>query len=75
MLFAMMSVGTYINGSVGQNFIENVDTTTDLGHAANTTFINLSNDYDDVLDSLTVAALVMAITLPLAAVVAIKKFF
>ena len=87
--FAIMNIGTYINNTIADQAVDNIgDTrTADLGdtsiwwfnqtfaHRANATMQNLSGDYDNVVDSLAIAAVVMAITLPLAAVVAIRKFF
>ena len=74
LMFAFMSVGTFVNGTVGQNLIDNIDTSTDLGNSANMTLQNVSSDYDGVLNSMMMAAFILAITLPLAAVVAIRRF-
>ena len=87
--FAIMNIGTFINSTISQQALESIDDaiTRDAGggatlwfnntfaHKANLTLRNLSGDYDNVVDSLAIAAVVMAITLPLAAVVAIRKFF
>ena len=74
LMFAFMSMGTFVNSTVGQNLINNIDTSTDLGNSANQTLQNVSNDYDGVLNSMMMAAFILAITLPLAAVVAIRRF-
>jgi len=87
--FAILNIGTYINSTIADQTVTSLDDsfTPDAGgaailwhnntfaHKANLTMRNLSGDYDNVVDSLAIAAVVMAITLPLAAVVAIRKFF
>ena len=84
--FAIMNIGTYINSTIAETAVNSLgDDITGQGstpfhnntfaHKANLTLRNLSGDYDNVVDSLAIAAVVMAITLPLAAVVAIRKFF
>ena len=73
--FAIMNIGTFINGTIAQELSDNLGTTTTFGARGTNTLRNLSGDYDNVVDSLAIAAVVMAITLPLAAVVAIRKFF
>ena len=73
--FAIMNIGTFINSTIAQELTENLGTTTEFGGRGTNTLRNLSTDYDNVIDSLAIAAVVMAITLPLAAVVAIRKFF
>ena len=73
--FAIMNIGTFINGTIAQEMTDNLGTTTEFGARGTNTLKNISNDYDNVIDSLSIAAVVMAITLPLAAVVAIRKFF
>ena len=73
--FAIMNIGTFINGTIAQEMTDNLGTSTEFGGRGSRTLINISNDYDNVIDSLSIAAVVMAITLPLAAVVAIRKFF
>jgi len=80
--FAIMNVGTFINSTIAQEIADqnpSARTTEDninrFHHIMYNTSRNLSGDYDNVVDSLAIAAVVMAITLPLAAVVAIRKFF
>ena len=85
--FAVMFIGTFINatiddslvGALGMQVSGNDGVTifynnTELAARANRTLVNLSGDFDDVADALAIAAIVMAITLPLAAVVAIRRF-
>ena len=80
--FAILNIGTFINSTIAQQALDGLDDSMTensfnrvFAHKANSTLSNLSNDYDNVVDSLAIAAVVMAITLPLAAVVAIRKFF
>ena len=82
--FAIMNIGTFINSTIGQQVqnqagsieLDGGDNTAAGNYAnkMNNTTKNLSEDYDDVIDALSIAAIVMAITLPLAAVVAIRRF-
>ena len=81
--FAIMNIGTFINSTLGTQISDQVPLTADGGDNTVTggwnnriynTTKNLSGDFDDVLDALSIAAIVMAITLPLAAVVAIRRF-
>ena len=80
--FAVMNIGTFINSTIAQELRDqstsvgaDADTVNVFQHIMFNTSKNLSGDYDNVVDSLAIAAVVMAITLPLAAVVAIRKFF
>ena len=80
--FAVMNIGTFINSTIAQELRDqstsveaDADTVNVFHHKMFNTSKNLSGDYDNVVDSLSIAAVVMAITLPLAAVVAIRKFF
>ena len=80
--FAIINIGTFINATVAQDLADQYtgigtvdDGVNEFQHKAYNTSRNLSGDYDSVIDSLSIAAVVMAITLPLAAVVAIRKFF
>jgi len=75
LFFAIMNIGTFINSTIAQSLTDNLGTTTRFGARGTNSLTNLSADYDDTLDALTVAAIVMAITFTLAAVVAIRKFF
>ena len=78
LFFAVMNIGTFINSTIGQTMVDSYPAAasrSDIQNKSIRSLTNLSNDYDDVLDALSVAAIVMAITLPLAAVVSIRKFF
>jgi len=66
--FALMNIGTYINGTISQSL-----TDASTSHVVNTTLANISAGYSDTIDIMVVAALITVITIPLAAVVAIKK--
>jgi len=67
-LFALLNIGTYINGTIGDSLAES-STSDDV----NTTLETISTGYGDTLDIMVIAALVTVITIPLAAVVAVKR--
>ena len=84
LVFAVINVGTYINSNVAQETADNLNLDADggdntvkgtLANKAYNTTRNISIDYDNVLDSLTIATVIMAITLPLVAIVMVRKFF
>ena len=63
--FTMIAVGEYY---VSGDFRSTLQNTSYKGA------VSLSDGYDDTISALVIAAIVMAITLPLAAVVAIRRF-
>jgi len=67
-LFALLNIGTYINGTIGDS-LEESSTSDDV----NATLETISTGYGDTLDIMVIAALVTVITIPLAAVVAVKR--
>jgi len=67
-LFALLNIGTYINGTIGDS-LEESSTSDDV----NATLETISAGYGDTLDIMVIAALVTVITIPLAAVVAVKR--
>jgi len=75
--FALMNIGTYINGTIAGSLIDSYPSTaTDRSRLQNMTVNSLENiteDYDDVLDIATTTAIIMVIILPLAAVIAVRK--
>ena len=78
MLFAILNIGTYINGTIASSLIESYGPTTHRTALENNTVDTLENitaGYDNVIEIMVVATIILAITLPLAAVVAIKKLF
>lgn len=74
-ILIMATAGTYMNAYLATDMSDNIDTSTDIGYRANQTMLNMSKDYDTNADSLAMAGYVMIITLPLAAIVIIKKAF
>ena len=85
-VFAILNIGVFINSSLNDNIMDTLDNPHETDESTewynktfhqkvNRSLINLSADMDNVVDSIGIAAVVMAITLPLAAVVAIRKFF
>ena len=74
--FALMNIGTYINGQIGSSLVDSYPTATSRTALQNSTVNSLQNitaDYDSVLDIMTVTAIIMVITLPLAAVIGVRK--
>ena len=75
--FALMNIGTYINGQIGSSLVDSYpETATDRTALQNDSISNLENissDYSSVLDIMTVTAIIMVITLPLAAVIGIRR--
>ena len=78
MLFAILNIGTYINGTIASSLVESYGDAGDRTALENRTVDTLENitaGYDNVIEIMVVATIILAITLPLAAVVAIKKLF
>jgi len=82
MLFAILYIGTYINGTISSTLVDSYGITTSekenmtkLENMSVSTMTNLSGDYDDVIEIVTVAAIIVVLTIPLLAVVAMKRFF
>ena len=78
MLFALMNVGTYINGTISSSLINSYPAAasrTTTQNATINTLNNLTGDFDSSVDIVSVAAIITVITIPLAAVVAIKKLW
>ena len=74
--FALMNIGTFINGTIGSSLISSYPTATSRTDLQNMTVNSLENitaSYDDALDIMSVTAIIMVITLPLAAIVGVKK--
>lgn len=78
LLFAIFNIGSYINGTISSALIDSYGaaaTRTSQENNTVNTLENISAGYDDVIDIMVIATIIMAITLPLAAVVAVKKLF
>ena len=74
--FALMNIGTYINGQIATSLVDSYGTATGRSALQNQTVSSLGNittDYDSVLDIMTVTAIIMVITLPLAAVIGVRR--
>lgn len=72
-ILIMVSTGTYMNAHLTTDMYDNIDVSTDMGYRANQTMLNRSRVFDSSADSMAMASLVIVITLPLAAVVILKK--
>ena len=78
LLYAIMYIGTYMNGTIGSQLIDSFGTATERTAFENTsvnTLNNLSGDFDDNVDIVSVAAIITILTLPLMAVAAVRKIF
>jgi len=75
--FALMNIGTYINGTVSDSLIDTYPAAakdrTALQNDTVSTLGSISDGFSDNIDIMIVAAIITVITIPLAAVVAIKK--
>jgi len=76
--FALMNIGTYINGTVSQNLSDDIEAIAAANRTAlqNDTLANLdtvSAGFDDNIDIMIIAAIITVITIPLAAVISIKR--
>lgn len=66
--FALLNIGTYINGTIGDSLADATDDT-----SIESTLGNISEGYGSTLDIMVIAALITVITVPLAAVVAVRR--
>jgi len=66
--FALMNIGTYINGTIGDSLADSTDDT-----SVENTLGNVSEGFGDTIDIMVIAALITVITVPLAAVVAVRR--
>ena len=76
MLFAIVYIGTYMNGTISSQLVDSYGTATSrtrLENASVNTLINLTGKYDSTLEIVVVAAIITVLTIPLMAVVAIKR--
>ena len=76
MLYAIMFIGTYINGTVADELVNSYPTATSRSSLQNqtvNTLQNLTADYDDNTEIISVAAIITVLTIPLMAIVAVKK--
>ena len=69
----MATASTYMNSHLATDMHDEIDATTDIGYRANQTMLNISKGYDSQVESVTMAAWIIVITLPLAAIVVLKK--
>ena len=68
LFFALMNIGTYINGTIAGNLI-----TTSTPGNVNHTLNNISGGLSDTVDIMIIASIITVITVPLAAVIAIRR--
>ena len=78
MLFAITYIGTYINGTIASELVDSYGAAasrTNLENKSVNTLENLTSKYDSTLDIVVIAAIVTVLTLPLMAIVAVKRLF
>jgi hypothetical protein len=78
MLFAIMYIGTYINGTIASELVDSYGDPADytnLQTKSVNTLENLTSSYDSTMDIVVIAAIVTVLTLPLLAIVAVKRLF
>lgn len=78
MLFSILYIGTYIVGTISSQLVDSFGTATSrtaLENKTVNTLDNLTDDYDSVTEIVTVAAIIVVLTVPLMAVVALKRLF
>ena len=82
MLYAIMFIGTYINGTIADELVNSYPTNnasgggdwrSSLQNQTVNTLQNLTADYDDNTEIISVAAIITVLTIPLMAVIAVKK--
>jgi len=76
MFFALMNIGTYINGTISDQLEDSYPTAasrTQLENNSLASLGNLSTGFDDSIDIMLIAVIITVITIPLAAVIAIKR--
>ena len=78
MLFSILYIGTYIVGTISSQLVDSFGVATSrtaLENKTVNTLDNLTDDYDSVTEIVTVAAIIVVLTVPLMAVVALKRLF
>ena len=74
MLYAIMYIGTYINGTIGSQLNDTLGSApTGFDLKTSNTLNNLSGDYDDNTEIVSIAAIITVLKIPLMAVVAVKR--
>jgi len=79
LLYAIMYIGTYMNGTIGSQLISSfgdaASERTSFENKSVNTLDNLSGDFDNNVDIVSVAAIICVLTLPLMAVAAVRRLF
>ena len=76
MLFAIAYIGTYINGTIASELVDSYGAAasrTSLENKSVNTLENLTTSYDSTLDIVVIAAVITVLTLPMMAIVAVKR--
>ena len=78
MLFSILTVGTYIVGTLSNELVDTLPAAasrTALQNRTVSTLGNISAGFDNTIEIVVVAAIIVVIVLPLMALVAVKKIF
>ena len=76
MLFAIAYIGTYMNGTISSQLVDSYGAAasrTNLENKSVNTLENLTDDFDSTLEIVVVAAIITVLTVPLMAIVAVKR--
>ncbi|MBE3095356.1 MAG: hypothetical protein IMZ52_10030 [Actinobacteria bacterium] len=76
MLFALMNIGAFINGTVSDSLTDTFPAAasrSELQNRSVSALENISTGFDSTINIMVIAAIITVITIPLAAVVAIKQ--
>jgi len=78
LLYAVMYIGTYTNGTIGSQLIDSYGTASERStfeNASVNTLNNMSGDFDNNTEIISVAAIVTILTLPLMAIASVRRLF
>jgi len=78
LLYAVLYIGTYTTGTIGSQLIESygdASTRTALQNASISTISNMSADFDNNTEIVSVAAIITILTVPLLAIASIRRLF
>jgi len=78
LLYAVMYIGTYTNGTIGSQLIDSYGSASERStfeNASINTLENMSGDFDSNTEIISVAAIVTILTLPLMAIASVRRLF
>ena len=84
LLYAIMYIGTYTNGTIGSQLIDTMGNNNETGdknwrnlfqNSTVNTLENMSGDFDSNTEIISVAAIVTILTVPLIAIASVRRLF